>query len=736
MVTRLIGTHYLSSLKNINLSGKMKKIKTLSLLLLILSLFNHTLAQSLTGIVKDIETGEPLTGANIQVINTLRGTVSNSDGNYSLPITPNKTITIRASFVGYNSIDSTINTAKEKNTTLNFSLKSQPINQEEITITATKIATAKSNVPLTTSVINEKTIASSAEINLMPLIGSCVPGVFVTERGISGFGVSTGAAGKVSVRGVGSGDQSQLLIMIDGQPQVMGIFGHGFPDMYQTSNYEKVEIIRGPASVLYGSNAMGGVVNLITKKQKNDGFSGKVSAQGGSFDTYRGTITTGYKKRGFSVFAAFNHDQTAGHRDNSSFNGNNGHIGIGWEISSKLAANLTANYSAFRAVDPGPATTQTPDIYANEGAWASIKRGNTMLTVSNDFGAVDGHLKVFFNQGDHSIYDGWVSTDRNYGFSLFEGISLFKNNLTGIGVDWNEYGGIGSPVSIMKMVDGVRKMIPSEYNNKWIDVSEQAAYAFMQQTLFDALTLNGGLRYSNHSLYGGTLIPQVGATLTVKGNNQLKALASKGHRSPNVKELYFFPPANPNLEPEKLWNYEIGYTLFALNNKIKASATVFYIKGENLILATPNPAGFPPMLNQNTGNFSHYGAEFEASAQISPSLSTNAYYSYLNTDVPRIASPKHQWYASANYHKGKFDITASLQGIIGLYTLTDNAATPQNEEEKQNYTLLNTKVNYRFIPQVIFFISGDNLLNAEYSTNYGYTMPEVTILAGFSIQFN
>ncbi len=710
--------------------------KALPLLLLFVSLINYTVAQSLTGMVKDIETGEPLTGANIQIINTLRGTVSDNDGNYSLPISPNKTITIRASFIGYNTVDSTINTVKGQNTTLNFSLRSHSISQEEITITATKIATTKSNAPLTTSVINEKTIANSAEINLMPLIGSSVPGVFVTERGISGFGVSTGAAGKISVRGVGSGEQSQLLIMIDGQPQVMGIFGHGFPDMYQTSNYEKVEIIRGPASVLYGSNAMGGVVNLITRKQKSNGFSGKISAQGGSFDTYRGTITTGYKNNNFSVFAAFNHDQTAGHRENSSFNGNNGHLGIGWEINTKLTLNLTANYSSFRAVDPGPTTTQTPDIYANEGAWATIKRGNTMLTVSNNFGAVDGHLKVFFNEGNHSIYDGWVSTDRNYGFSLFEGIKLSENNLTGVGIDWSEYGGIGSPVSVMKMVDGVRKMVPSEYNNKWIDVSEQAAYAFMQQTLFDALTLNGGLRYSNHSLYGGTLIPQLGATLTVGGNNQLKALASKGHRSPNVKELYFFPPANPNLEPEKLWNYEIGYTHFALNNKIKASATVFYIEGENLILTSPNPAGFPPMLNQNTGNFSHYGAEFEASAQIGPSLSTNAYYSYLHTDVLRIASPKHQWYASANYHIGKFDIAASLQGIAGLYTLTDNAATPLNEEEKQNYTLLNTKINYRFIPQVTFFISGDNLLNAEYSTNYGYTMPGVTIMAGFSIQFN
>jgi outer membrane receptor protein involved in Fe transport len=607
-------------------------------------------------------------------------------------------------------------------------------NLDEIIVTGTKTAVNRNNVPLTISVVSNEQIENSSEINLMPLLGSAVPGLFVTERGISGFGVADGAAGKVSIRGIGSGDQSQLLIMIDGQPQVMGLFGHAFPDMYQTSNFEKVEVIRGPGSVLYGSNAMGGVINLITKKQQTEGFSARISGQAGSYNTFRGTVSTGYKKGDFSVFGAYNHDQTDGARSNSAFNGNNGYLGINYKLNDHFSLYWTGNYSSFHAVDPGSVYAK-PEMYSDEKAWADIKRGNTMITLNNSFEKVNGNLKVFFNQGDHSIYTNWVSTDRNYGISLFEGLSLFKNNLIGVGIDWNQYGGIGSPVMVMKIVDGTVKMVPSEYNNKWIEVSEKAVYAFVQQELLNALTLNGGIRFTQHSLYGGNWIPQLGMTWKASANDQLKALVSKGFRSPNVKELYFFPPANPDLKPESLWNYEVGYSRYALNRKIKAGITLFYLKGKNMIQSIPNTAGgIPPFINQNTGVFEHYGAELEASYRINPNFKVNASYSYLHTDVPRIASPAHQVFAGGNYSAGKFDFALSANGIAGLYTLTDNKSTTDIlEKDVQNYLLMNAKVNYRILPTLNVFISADNLLNAKYSINYGYPMPGVLFFGGVSL---
>jgi iron complex outermembrane receptor protein len=714
----------------------MKKIRLLFLNLFILAGW-VTNAQTISGIVSDKTANQPLTGATVQIVNSLKGVITTQGGNYSLLVPANKKVMLKAAFVGYKPQIKEISLEEGENIEIDFELHSTVFEQEEVIVTGTRVSTSRSNIPLTTSVIPEAEIESSSEINIMPLLGNTTPGVFVTERGITGFGVAEGAAGKVSVRGVGSGDQSRLLIMIDGQPQVMGIFGHAFPDMYQTSNIEKVEIIRGPGSLLYGSNAMGGVINMITKKQKTDGFTGRISASAGSFATLRGTATAGYRKKNFSVYAAYNHDQTNGARENSKFNGDNGYLALGYQIGSHFELNWTSNYSKFYAVDPGPINTSTPELYTNNGAWADIARVNSIITLNNTFGNMNGHVKFYYNQGEHELYTDWVSTDRNYGVSLFEGLTLFTDNLIGVGLDWNQYGGIGSPVAVPKMIDGEVQWGPSEYNNKWIDVNEKAAYIFVQQGLWSTLTLNGGIRYNHHSLYGANWIPQLGLTLNAN-NNEFKALASKGFRSPNVKDLYFFPPANPNLQPESMWNYELGYTRYALDKKLKISATVFYINGENLVQAMPNPnGGIPPMVNQNTGTFENYGAELDASYRVSPALLASATYSYLHTDAPRIASPKHQATANVHYLLGKFTFNVSAQAVAGLYTLTDNKTTPDvTEEEIQNYFLLNAKINYKLLPSLNLFVSADNLLNAEYSAVYGYPMPGITFFGGLNFSIN
>ncbi len=694
-------------------------------------------AQIVKGKVFDSKSHDQLSGATVQIINSFNGVVASNDGTYSLKVPAGKKVSIQASFIGYQSFIKEITLNKGQNIELDFELTPYSVEQQEVLVTATRIATAKSNVPLSASVISNEKIESSSEINVMPMLGANVPGVFITERGVTGFGVSDGSAGKVTIRGVGAAEQSRLLVMIDGQPQVMGIFGHAFPDMYQTSNIEKVEIIRGPGSMLYGSNAMGGVINMITRKQKNDGFSGSVSASVGSFMTLRGTVTAGYKIGKFNVLATYNHDQTDGARPNSSFKGDNGYLSLGYKLNSHFNINWTSNFSDFNAVDPGSIYADT-SLFSNNKAWADIFRLNSILTVENEFEKISGNVKVFFNRGNHSIYTNWVSADMNYGISIFEGLKLNENSLIGLGIDWNRYGGIGSPVMSASLVDGKVKMVPSEYNNKWIDVNETGAYVFWQQKLFEILSLNAGIRYNQHSIYGGEWIPQAGLTVAPNSRNEFKVLASRGFRSPNVKELYFFPPANPNLLPESMWNYELGYTHYAFEKRLMASATVFYIDGKNLIQAMPNPSGgIPPTLNQNTGTFENYGIEVEASYRIRPELNLTSTYSYLHTDAARIASPEHQANLNASYTMGKFDFNLSSQGVFGLYTQVDNSKTTEvNEEEIQDYVLLNGKINYRLTPSVNFYISAENIMNTEYSTNYGYPMPGITFFGGVKLRIN
>jgi len=165
------------------------------------------------------------------------------------------------------------------------SILQDTINLDEVVITGTTVKVNRQNVPMAVSVVNNLQIQESNETSLLPILNGRVPGLFVTERGVMGFGVATNAAGQISIRGIGGSPTTGVLMLIDGHPQFMGIFGHPLPDSYVASDVERVEVIRGPASILYGSNAMGGVINIITKKQSKEGFSGNAHIIYSSYNT-------------------------------------------------------------------------------------------------------------------------------------------------------------------------------------------------------------------------------------------------------------------------------------------------------------------------------------------------------------------------------------------------------------------------------------------------------------------
>ena len=136
---------------------------------------------------------------------------------------------------------------------------------DEVVVTGTRTETDVRHLSQTVSVVNRMTIKNSMQPSLLPVLSEQVPGLFVTERGVMGYGVSDGAAGGISLRGL-SGGSARLMVLIDGHPQYAGIFGHPIADAYQSLLADKVAVLRGPASVLAGSNALGGVINIVTRK--------------------------------------------------------------------------------------------------------------------------------------------------------------------------------------------------------------------------------------------------------------------------------------------------------------------------------------------------------------------------------------------------------------------------------------------------------------------------------------
>ncbi len=606
------------------------------------------------------------------------------------------------------------------------------ISLDEVVVTGTKVEVSRKNIPMTVSVISSEEIDQSDESSLLPVISERVPGVFITERGITGYGVSTGAAGQINIRGLGGSPTTQVLILIDGHPQFMGMMGHHLPDAYVASDVEKVEIIRGPASILYGSNAMGGVINIITKKQVEDGINFNSRIVYGSYNTQKYMGKVGFKKKGFSVFCSVNHDKTDGHRDSSDFNITNGYIKGGYDINNKWEVSADLSLAKFKASDPGP-------VSGIAGERIDILRGMTGLSIENNYRKLKGALKLYYNFGEHDITDGWHSNDELYGLMVYQGISLIPDNTLTVGYDRMIYGGKGSPIiAVLRDEDG--NIIPgpqgpqfvlAEDNDKWITMTNDAVYSFIQQTLFGNLIINGGLRYEMNSYYGNELIPSAGFAYHLTDLTGFKGSVSKGYRPPSIRELYFFPTANDELEPERMMNYELGWEQDWMDRKIHTEITGFLCRGKNLIVKVPAVAPPPPQY-KNTGEFQNTGLEFAWNYSLLKNLKLSGNYTYINMKEKLIGTPEHSLFFAGNYNWKKFVFNLKLQNVVNLYGENQDGIIGVIEK---SYFLVGAKVSFRAFKFLGFFLSGENLLNEKYQMLYDYPMPGANFMTGMNIRF-
>ena len=587
------------------------------------------------------------------------------------------------------------------------SILKDTINLDEVVVTGTTVKVNKRNVPMAVSVVNNLQIQESNETSLLPILNGRVPGLFVTERGVMGFGVASNAAGQISIRGIGGSPTTGVLMLIDGHPQFMGIFGHPLPDSYIACDVERVEVIRGPGSILYGSNAMGGVINIITKKQISEGFSGNAHLMYGSYNTQKYMASGGYKKNGFSVFASINHDQTDGHRQNSDFNITNGYTKLAFRLNDNIELSTDFSMAHFKATDPGPDT-----INAITGNTIDITRGYWSFTIDNNYEKYSGSAKLFYNFGEHNITDGFHSTDANYGLNIYESIKLFKGNNLTLGADYLSYGGLAENEKAM----GGQGIIFKDTT-----VYDAGIYGFVQQTFFEWMTLNAGLRLQDHQVYGTNWIPAGGLALKIIANTTLKASVSKGFRSPTIQELYIWNH-NENLSPETIMSYETGLLQSLFNQKLKLELTGYIVKGDNLIITVPMQGLL------NAGKVYNKGIEFSANANPVKDFGLNLTYSYINMERPVYATPKHHLFLSCDYRLNKWLFTASAEHVNQLDT------DPSVRISYQNYTMLNSKVSYQAWKFAGLFISAENILNQKYENNRYYPMPGITVFGGIKMK--
>lgn len=581
----------------------------------------------------------------------------------------------------------------------------------EVVVTGTRYKNESNRIPSSITVIDRKVISQANDINILPVLSTTVPGLFIDSKNIAGSGVGPSAGGILTIRGIGGNPNSNVLVLIDGQPQFMGIFGHPIVDALNSSDIQRVEIIRGASSVLYGTNALGGAINIITKKPALNKPGFNVSAHYGSFKTSGESGSAGYRNDLFGIFASVNNIKTNGSRSDAKdeFNTTAGYLKLSLTPGGDFSFAADGDISNSKFYDPG--TIYNPAV----NNYYKYLRSRGSVSVMNNFNMIKGALRFFYSYGNHNFYNGWHSTDEMKGITFYQNIKYYKKNFFTFGIDYKNYGGEGAQPGLPPFV---AKGLGVNHS-----ANETAVYGLINYSLLQSLNLVTGIRYTKNSLFGHDITPDFGITYSLNKTSTIKASVSKAFRSPTINELYLFPVANPNLKPEHVWNYEISYNRSLLNNYAFLKITFFYDEGDNIIVVIP-----PFNTNMNAGSFIHKGLELTGTCYVNENLNFSFNYSYLNCNVPALYAPKHRINFRINYNYQKFNISTNLQQVSGLYTSLQNSNT-------ENYFLLNADINYSITNFADIFLKGGNLLDKNYQIDFGYPLPGRSVMVGVKFHY-
>jgi iron complex outermembrane receptor protein len=530
-----------------------------------------------------------------------------------------------------------------------------------------------------------------------------VPSAYVTRMGVLGLGL--GESGSMTLRGLGGSPTTELLVVIDGRPDFMGLMGHPLPDFYTLTDVGSLSVTEGPASVLYGSNAMGGAIE-VKGAAPLAGVHTDLMASLGSYYTGQYRLANGgrFGRTFYNLTAGIEH--TDGARPNSAFRDQDGTFTAGRDLSERWRTSLEGRYGHFFVEDPG--TIEDPIA----GQWSRVDRGGFSWNLDNTGGRTWGLARVYGSFGHNMTYDGWRSVDNSLGVRAVQSFLVTPQVTVDAGTDIIHYGGTGREIS-------------PDYDYGEFHINDYAGFSRVRYAATRKLLLNAGIRYDDNSHSGDIGVPEFGAAYRFSERYSLSTSISRGFRNPTIRELYLFPAPTPTLQPERMWNYQATFQARPVA-QVLTWVTGYYNNIDNLIVTT---GYYPDMKLQNTGAAINKGIEAHARWQPVRRASFNAAYAYLHSTNLAPYSPQNRLVYS-------LDIDARRAFIsVGGNTVGRTYSGAMQTLPESPYTLANIKFTVPIGEHANVFATVDNLLNRRYEVLSGYRMPGTNAAAGIELKF-
>ncbi len=590
--------------------------------------------------------------------------------------------------------------------------KKKPEKLREVQLKAESEARKEARAYHPRVVLDRKEIERSGAWNVLDALRTFIPGVYVSNRSFLGFGLGPTAGGILSIRGTGGKPNSGVLVLVDGVPSRMGLFGHPLQDLYVPEDIERVVVTEGPSSDLYGGSALGGAVEIRTRRRRTPGFETEVTTRLGRYATWEETVAHGGKKGPWDYYVTEGYRTTEGHRENSNFRMKNGTLRLGYDLGGGYSTWIHARGAKFAAEDPFHAGSNLVQRVSRRGfTWAAEEE-----TEKNR-----GRLALFYEWGDHSFTDGWDSEDETWGFSSWRAMEVSPGIRVAGGVDWTRYGGKAWSMS--------RTIYRGEHF-----LTETSGFLRGSAELGGGFRAAAGARADHVTSFGTHFLPA--SSLTWEGEVEdwetgAGVSYARAFRAPTIAELHYpFPAFNPDLDPELADNVEVfgkaGKGLF------RGKLSLFAVRGHDAIQRQGPP---PPFSISNTGPYRQRGVE--ATVRVgTDEVGVRGGTIYLHHEGISPGAVRNRWiygvYAgSGKVPEGAIRWRADLFGetVLGLW------GQPGSRSHRENFTDLSATGSLQPLPYLEIMAGVRNLLDSRWHEIGNLTVPGRAAWIGLKANF-
>lgn len=617
---------------------------------------------------------------------------------------------------------------------------------DEVVVTASKTPIKQSQTGKVLTVISKQTIEQNPGKTLSELLTQQA-GV-VINGGKSNLGTNPA----IFLRGASSGN---TLILLDGVPMYdpSSVSGEFDLNNFDVSLLEKVEILKGAQSTLYGSDAVAGVVNLITKKPSSKNISGNATLGAGSYGTWKASGTlSGANEKGYSFLvnysklqskgfsAAYDSTGTAGF-DRDGFNSDMFLVKLGAKPSEKTELSLYGKYSKYGGdIDAG--------AFADDRDY-SYKNDNTIAGLTFDYHLRNGFIRLMYNANwynrnftddsghvggfskyQHGVYNGfshyaelYTSLKLSPELELLAGADYRYNNTDQIYIYQPDYGFPALPLSS----DSAR-------------THQVSGYASLHLSTQGGFGLEAGGRFNYQNLYGANSTVSVNPYYKVNKHLKVYGTLASAYKIPTLYQLYS-EYGNRRLKPESTLSAEAG--LMWSDKASYFRATGFLRSGRDVILFYTDPLTY--MSNYINGDKQNdKGIEVDARYAVNSKLSLIGNYTFVDGKVTTQNGTKDTSYFNL-YKKPKsilnigviYTPVKSLNVGVQLHTASKAfegryMAPPY---ELKGYYTLGLNVNYTPVKALSLFAELDNITDQQYFDTRGYNTKGINFMGGVKLSF-